>query len=169
MVGNQLIIHWWIFHSDIIFLSCTAALKFPLPIFNVFHFSRPYFPLHTWAYLQCCFKAHVSYFIHFHNFWVSFYWLLFRFTIPCSSVGHDFYWVGLPMWHWGEESACPCRRLEKSGFDPGVGKIPWSRKWQLAPVILPGKFHGQREPGGLSPWGPKESTTTELTAYTQTL
>ena len=28
--------------------------------------------------------------------------------------------------------------------DPWVGKIAWSRKWQPTPVILRGKFHGQR-------------------------
>ena len=26
---------------------------------------------------------------------------------------------------------------------PGLGKIPWRRKWQLTPVFLPGKSHGQ--------------------------
>ena len=25
-----------------------------------------------------------------------------------------------------------------------IRKIPWSRKWHPAPVILPGKYHGQR-------------------------
>ena len=29
-------------------------------------------------------------------------------------------------------------------FDPGVGKILWRRAWQLTPVFLPGKSHGQR-------------------------
>ena len=29
-------------------------------------------------------------------------------------------------------------------FDPCVGKIPWRRKWQSTPVLLPGKFHGRR-------------------------
>ena len=38
------------------------------------------------------------------------------------------------------------------GFDPSVRKIPWSRRWQLAPVFLPGKFHGQRDLVGHSPW-----------------
>ena len=33
--------------------------------------------------------------------------------------------------------------IKKCGFDPQVGKIPWSRKWQPAPVFLPGKFHAQ--------------------------
>ena len=31
-----------------------------------------------------------------------------------------------------------------------VGKIPWRRKWQLTPVFLPGKSHGQRSLAGYS-------------------
>ena len=30
------------------------------------------------------------------------------------------------------------------GSIPGVGKIPWRRKWQPTPVSLPGQGHGQR-------------------------
>ena len=37
----------------------------------------------------------------------------------------------------------------------------WRRKWQPTPVFLPGKFHGQRSLVGYSPWGRKESHTTE--------
>ena len=33
---------------------------------------------------------------------------------------------------------------KRSRFDPWVGRISWRRKWQLTPVFLPGKFHGQR-------------------------
>ena len=47
------------------------------------------------------------------------------------------------------------------GAIPGAGKIPWSRKWQTAPVFLPGKFHGQRSLEGYSPWGHKELDMTE--------
>ena len=36
-----------------------------------------------------------------------------------------------------------------------------SRKWQSTPVFLPGESHGQRSLGGYSPWGRKESDTTE--------
>ena len=32
----------------------------------------------------------------------------------------------------------------KDKFSSWPGKIPWSRKWQPTPVLLPGKFHGQR-------------------------
>ena len=34
-------------------------------------------------------------------------------------------------------------------------------KWQPTPVCLPGNFHGQRSLVGFSPWGHKESDTTE--------
>ena len=35
------------------------------------------------------------------------------------------------------------------------------RQWQLTPVLLPGKFHGQRSRVGFSPWGRKELDMTE--------
>ena len=48
-------------------------------------------------------------------------------------------------------------------FGPWVGKIPWRRAWQPTPVFLPGESHGQRSLAGYSPWGHKESDTTEVT------
>ena len=39
------------------------------------------------------------------------------------------------------------------GFNPWVGKIPWSRQWQPIPTFFPGKSHGQRNLAGYSPWG----------------
>ena len=68
------------------------------------------------------------------------------------------YVMRLPRWHGGKESTCQCRRLE---FDPWVRKIPWNRKWQPTPVFLPGKLHGQRSLAGYSPWGCRESDTTD--------
>ena len=47
----------------------------------------------------------------------------------------------------------------KTRVDPSVGKIPWRRKWQPTPVLLPGKSHGQRSLVG--PWGGKDSDTTK--------
>ena len=58
----------------------------------------------------------------------------------------------------GKASACNAGYL---GFDPWVGKIPWRRKWQPILVFVPGKSHGQRSLVGYSPWGCKESDTTE--------
>ena len=65
---------------------------------------------------------------------------------------------------WTEESG----RLQSTynvgsipGFDPWVRKILWRRKWQPTPVLLPGKSHGWKSLVGYSPWGRKESDTTE--------
>ena len=37
----------------------------------------------------------------------------------------------------------------------------WRREWQSTPVLLPGKSHGLRSLVSYSPWGCKESDTTE--------
>ena len=60
--------------------------------------------------------------------------------------------LSLPRWRSGKESACQCRRC---GFDPWVGKIPWRRKWQMAPMFLPGESQEQRSLSGYSTWGHK--------------
>ena len=49
------------------------------------------------------------------------------------------------------------------GSIPGLGRLPGRGKWQPTPVFLPGKFHGQRCLVGCSPWGHKDSDTTEVT------
>ena len=67
----------------------------------------------------------------------------------------------LPGWHSGKESACQCWRHRRCKFDPWVGKISWRRAWQPTPVFLPGESHGQRSLAGYSPWGHRESDTTE--------
>ena len=58
-----------------------------------------------------------------------------------------------------------CRR---PGFDPWVGNIPWRKKWQPTPTLLPGKSHGQRSLVGFSSWGCKELGTTEQLTRTHT-
>ena len=64
-----------------------------------------------------------------------------------------------------KESTFQCRRHRNRGLDPWVRKIPRSRKWQPTPVVLPGEPHGQRGLEGYSPWGHKESDTTEATFH----
>ena len=54
-----------------------------------------------------------------------------------------------------------CLQCGRPGFDPWIRKIHWKRKWQPTPVLLPGKSHDQRSMVGYSPWGCKESDTTE--------
>ena len=46
--------------------------------------------------------------------------------------------------------------MQETGFNPWVGKIRWRRESLPTPVVWPGEFHGL-----YSPWGRKESHTTE--------
>ena len=39
-----------------------------------------------------------------------------------------------------------------TGLTPGLGKIPWRRKWQPTPGFLPGESHEQRSLAGWRPW-----------------
>ena len=64
---------------------------------------------------------------------------------------------GLP---WLLRQSNVCLQCGRPGFDPWVGKIPWRRKWQPTPVLW--KTPWTEEPGSYSPWGRKESDTTEL-------
>ena len=67
----------------------------------------------------------------------------------------DMYFIS-PIWYlrflrWlsGKESTY---QYNRHGFDPWVKKIPWRRKLQPTPVLLPGKSHRQRNLQGYSPW-----------------
>ena len=73
--------------------------------------------------------------------------------------------IGLPRWHSSKESSCQCRRHKRSGFDPWVGKISWSRKWQLVFNILAWEIPRTEEPWVYGPWCCKEPDVTE---YLQT-
>ena len=74
--------------------------------------------------------------------------------------------LGFPGGTSGKEPACQRRRRKRRGFHSWVGKMPWRRARQPTPVSLPGESHGERSLAGYSPWGHKESHTTEVTACT---
>ena len=57
----------------------------------------------------------------------------------------------------GKESACNAGRPE---FDPWVRKIPQRRERLPTPIFWSGEFHGL-----YSPWGHKESDTTEQLSF----
>ena len=54
----------------------------------------------------------------------------------------------------GKEPSC------HAGFDPWVGKIPWSRAWKSTPLFLPVKSYGQRNLAGYSPCSHSWATNT---------
>ena len=64
-------------------------------------------------------------------------------------------------WLNGKEFVCQCRRQQRCWFDSRVGKVPWRRNWKPTLVFLPGKSHRQRGLVSYSPWGHKESDTTQ--------
>ena len=80
-----------------------------------------------------------------------------------SIISPPISYGGLP--RWCRRSVCQCRRCQRHRFNPWVGKIPWSRKRQPAPVFLLGTFHGQRSLVGYSPWGCRELDTPEHISY----
>ena len=59
-----------------------------------------------------------------------------------------------------------CLQFGRPGFNPWVRKIPWRRKWQPTPVLLPGESHGGRSLGGYSPWDGKESDMAKQLTHT---
>ena len=71
-----------------------------------------------------------------------------------------FHW-GFPGEAGGKASTCHYRICKRCGFDLWVRKISWRRKWQPAPVFLPGEFQGQRSLMGYCPCCLKDSDTTE--------
>ena len=61
---------------------------------------------------------------------------------------------------WSSQVALVVKNLPANTRDirdaiPGSGseKIPWGRKWQPTPVLLPRESHGQRSLVAYSPWG----------------
>ena len=70
--------------------------------------------------------------------------------------------TGSPGGARGKEPACQRRRQKRHR----VGKIPWRRKWQPTPVLLPGESHGQSNPAGCSPWVTQSRTRLSDSALT---
>ena len=112
------------------------------------------------------YKVIVKYWLHSlcHTLYTSdlFYnWQFVPFNplhLSCPSHNVFSIWKNLPA--KAGEPTCQSRRLGKHEFNPWVGNILWSRKWQPTLAFLPGKFHGQTSLVDYSPWGHKESNTT---------
>ena len=60
-----------------------------------------------------------------------------------------------------KNTAASAGDIRDLGSIPGLGTSPGRREAQLTSVFLPGEIHGQRSRVGYSPWGHKESGTTE--------
>ena len=71
-------------------------------------------------------------------------------TLAFNMLFSTYHW--LPRWLSGKKSTRQCRSHSKRESEPWVWKIHWRRKWQLNPVFLPGKSHGQKSLAGYSSW-----------------
>ena len=56
------------------------------------------------------------------------------------------FFVGFP---GGKEPTCQCRRHERRGFGPWLGKVYWRRAWQPTSVFFSGESPWTEEPGKL--------------------
>ena len=68
--------------------------------------------------------------------------------------------TGFPCDSTGKKAACS---VGDPGSIPGLGRSPWRRERLRTPVFWPGEF-----PGLYSPWGRKESDTTDFHFHIQT-
>ena len=66
--------------------------------------------------------------------------------------------LGFPGDSAGKEST---RNVGDLGSIPGLERFPWRREQLSTSVFWPREFHEQRSLVGYSPWGCKESDTTE--------
>ena len=129
----------------------------PLPFWPLMVGHRT--PWHWWA----CHSAYANIlqweFNEAQVYWkstplLSWTWLVL--TSFCHVIW--LHYLGFPTCFSDKESTCQCRRHE---FSLWVSKIPHRRIWQPTLVFLLGKSHGQRSLVGYSPWGCKESDTTD--------
>ena len=77
-----------------------------------------------------------------------------KFMTSGNSSCHLLSTFSVPWWFRRQRICLQCK------------KIPWRREWHPTLVFLPGESHGQRSLAGYSPWGHKESDTTERLTHT---
>ena len=93
---------------------------------------------------------------------------LVSFLIIKSILAHGIIQKGFP---GGSDSKGSTYNVGDLGSIPGLGRspaegnsyllFPWNTTWNTTPIFWSGEFHGQRILVGNSPWGHKESDTTE--------
>ena len=141
-----------------------------MQIFNFFMTQSWYFMiLRIFPFLTGYLNSLDYFFYTFYFCGISYNVLLFFLILAIWDFFHVFLELRLCQYSWSfkknraslvaqmvKKPAC-----ERPRFNPWVRKIPWRRKRQPTPVFLPGKSHGQRSQVGYSPWGCKESDTTE--------
>ena len=137
--------------------SWCMSILFPnsRPLYVLFLLSR-YFLVYVFVYLFLSLLAPFDQDVtHIHPLFCS---TLYSQQLLRSSTQQ----LGFPGGSDGKESTGNAGDL----VDPWIGKVLWRRECLCTPLFLPREFHGHRSLVGYSPWGHKESDTTErLTLY----
>ena len=139
------------------------------------HFKYTHFPFFSLLYFVW---IHISVWYGFHliNFNISSFSLslfssevklIYNAVLVFQTYSKLIHIRGLPRWHSGKEIWLSIQEMQEMCIQSWVGKIPWSRKWQSALVLLSEKFYGQRSLVGYSPrghrvgdnWGQKNTYT----------
>ena len=82
-----------------------------------------------------------------------------------SDIDALIYFLSLLYWVGASLVAQTVKNLPEMQ-ETWVGKILWKREWLPTLVFLPGEFHGQKSLAIYSPWGCKESDTTQRLTHT---
>ena len=143
------VIHW---HESAMDLHI-----FPIPIPPPTSLSTQFlwvFPVHLARALVSCIQPGLVICFTLDNIHVLM--MFSRNSVGEGEGGLEFYirfrvYHGLPRWLSGKKSTGQHRRCRNCRFDPWVGMIAWSRKWQPTLVFLPGEPCGQRSLVGYSP------------------
>ena len=116
--------------------------------------SLTYFTWHNALQVHsCCCK--------WQNFILSYDWVVFHYI----NISHRL--CPFICWRTRDANVRPDTmkllkgHLGRTLFDINHTIFFFVSKWQPTPVLLPGKSHGRRSLVGYSPWGRKESDTTE--------
>ena len=121
---------------------------------------KPAFSVSSFTFIKRLFSSSSLSALEWHHLHIWGYWYFSQqswFQLVLHPARH-FTWYILHMGFPGGSDG------KVSGYNvggPGFRKIPWRRKWQPTPILLPGKFHGRRSLIGYSPWGCKKSDRTE--------
>ena len=120
-------------------------------------------PDYNFRYITYIYLNWFNIFVHYTPY--SYYKLLALFSVLYITSWYIIYFIfsGLYLLAFpgpsdSKESACNAGDL---GSIPGLERYPWGREWLPTRILLPGEFHEKSSLTGFSPWGCKESDTTE--------
>ena len=88
-----------------------------------------------------------------HSLWLRGLYSPWNSSGQNTAVGSHYLLQAIFPTHGLNPGLSVCLQFGRPRFNPCVGKIPWRRKWQPTPVVLPGKIPWTEDPGRLQSMG----------------